>query len=69
MEEIRAYFQEMTGTAYEVGKQQAVWMKKKQWLQTQYIRTEPLAKEAVKETKQLMRPLSSSVRRRDCWIL
>ncbi|WP_144534142.1 C45 family autoproteolytic acyltransferase/hydolase [Bacillus pumilus] len=55
MEEISAYFQEMTGTAYEVGKQQAVWMKK-QGLQTQYIRTEPLEKEAVKETKQMMRP-------------
>ena len=27
MEEISAYFQEMTGTAYEVGKQQAVWIK------------------------------------------
>ncbi|MEH7697220.1 C45 family peptidase [Bacillus pumilus] len=56
MEEISAYFHEMTGTAYEVGKQQAVWMKKQQWLQTQYIRTEPLEKETVKETKQLMRP-------------
>ncbi|PRS80073.1 MULTISPECIES: C45 family autoproteolytic acyltransferase/hydolase [unclassified Bacillus (in: firmicutes)] len=56
MEEISAYFHEMTGTAYEVGKQQAVWLKENPLLQTQYIRTEPLEKEAVKETKQLMRP-------------
>lgn len=35
MEKISAYFHEMTGTAYEVRMQQAVWMKKNQGLQTQ----------------------------------
>ncbi|MGM0757787.1 MAG: C45 family autoproteolytic acyltransferase/hydrolase [Bacillota bacterium] len=56
MKEINAYFHEMKGTAYEVGKQQAVWLKENPLLKTQYIRSEPVAKEAVKETKQLLRP-------------
>ncbi|PCK23098.1 choloylglycine hydrolase [Bacillus pumilus] len=55
MREINAYFHIMKGTAYEVGKQQAVWLKEHPWLKKQYIQTEPLAKEAVKETKQLLR--------------
>ncbi|MED1459380.1 C45 family peptidase [Bacillus safensis] len=56
MEEISAFFQKMTGTAYEVGKQQAVWLKENPLLKTQYIRTEPVTQQAVKETKQLIRP-------------
>ncbi len=55
MEEINAFFQKMTGTAYEVGKQQALWLKENPLLQTQYIRTEPVTQQAVKETKQLIR--------------
>lgn len=50
------FFKKMTGTAYEVGKQQAVWLKENPLLKTQYIRTEPVTQQAVKETKQLIRP-------------
>ncbi|MBD3859965.1 linear amide C-N hydrolase [Bacillus sp. 28A-2] len=56
MQKMSAYFHEMKGTAYEVGKQQAVWLKEHPLLRTQYIRSEPVTIEAVKETKQLIRP-------------
>lgn len=69
MQEMSAYFHELKGTAYEVGKQQAIWLKERPLLKKQYIQSEPLSKEAVKETKQLVRPFSSSVRRRALGIL
>ncbi|UJM28158.1 C45 family peptidase [Bacillus aerophilus] len=56
MQEMSAYFHELKGTAYEIGKQQAVWLKEHPLLKKQYIQSEPLLKEAVKETKQLIRP-------------
>lgn len=56
MQEMSAYFHEIKGTAYEVGKQQAVWLQEHPYLKKQYLQTEPVAKEAVNETKQLLRP-------------
>ena len=40
MQKMSAYFHELKGTAYEVGKQQAVWLKEHPLLKKQYIQSD-----------------------------